>query len=301
MKNLFLFIIGFIFTSTQAQKIKIKKDIIYFNKHEAGQIKKNKIEDSLASRKIKAYKVYDKNNQHVFDVEMKFIASPLYGKDKLYSYYVVKYIPTQKEAAINDPNFYLGKKKIIKYLYDNVLFDENGANMDGVEININMADSIPVKIKQEIEKDKEKTKDGYYIINRVKSDPVFFKYIETKDDFSFLNAKTVTTQKYAIYQGKLDPKTGFYQRKTLIGYLLLEYPRGNTKVKPKNIVILNTKNVAVAKVNTFDYHMYFPYKEIPYKARMNKGNEPYSTIFRTKPVLDKANMITLDLIKNNRL
>ncbi len=301
MKNLFLLFISFVFISTQAQKIKVKKDIIYIDKEEVGKIKKRKVEDSLATRKFNLYEIYDKNNQHVFDVGMKFMTSPLYHKDKLYTYYTVKYIPTQKEAAINDNNFYLGKKKIVKYLYDNVLFDQNGANMDGIEINIDMADSIPVKVKQELEKEKEKIKDGYYIINRVKSDPIFFKYIETNDGFSFLNEKTVTTQKYAIYQGKKDPKTGFYLRKTLIGYLLVEYPRGNTKMKPQNIVILNTKNVAVAKVNTFDYHMYFPYKEIPYKKRMNKGNEPYSTIFRTQPVLEKANMIILDLIKNNRL
>jgi len=301
MKNLFLLLIPLIFIGAKAQKIKVKNDIIYIDKEEAGQMKKRQVEDSLATRKFNIYEIYDKNNQHVFDVGMKFMASPIYRKDKLYTYYTVKYVPTQKEAAINDENFYLGKKKIVKYLYDNVLFDQNGVNMDGVEINIEMSDTIPTKIKKEIEKEKQQIQDGYYIINRVKTDPVFLKYIDTTDDFSFLNSKPVTTQKYAIYQGLKDPETGFYKRKTLIGYLLIEYPQGSLKAKPKNIIILNTKKVAVAKVNTRDYHMYFPYKEIPYDTRRQKGNEPYSTIFRTGSVLEKANMIILDLIKNNRL
>jgi len=301
MKKLLLSFISFTLISVQAQKIKIKKDIIYIDKQEVGQIHKRKVKDSLASRKIKIYEIYDKNKQHVFDVGFKLMASPLYKKEKIYTYYTVKYVPTQKEAAINDKNFYLGNKKIVKYLYNNSLLDKNGVNMDGVEVNINMADSIPAKIKEQIEQEQQKLKDANLIVNREKKDPVFLEYISTENNFSFFRGAPVTTKKYAIYQGVLDPAKNFFKRKTLIGYLLIEYPRENTTLRYNDLVFLNINNIAVAKVNTFDYYMYFPYKEIPYKTRMNAGNEPYSTIFKTKSVLDKANMIITDLIKDNRL
>jgi hypothetical protein len=114
-----------------------------------------------------------------------------------------------------------------------------------------------------------------FIVDRVKTDPVFaiFKHTIPADGISFVGR--VTHSIYIIVQGIKDPYTNQFTSFAEIGYAVAEEPVGNKigwSVNPPfdyrphpasdyGLFIFNIKNVPLASHRFLTYKHYHPYTE----------------------------------------
>lgn len=275
-KNTVLFLMLLLTVSINAQKIKVKKGNILVDKVKFGTIEK------LKNKKDGRYAIVKNNNgEDIFKTMMLHEKSKIYDK-KIVSYPAIICIQEKDTFAIDDTFFYIGEKKISKYLVKNRLLNENGVNKENLTNHLAEVNSKGKYALELINDEKYLIENSKYIVDRDTEAEVFIeKMLYPFSLRSKPDRKTRSESFYAIYQGTDE------ENRNLIGYAITEI--SNTHID--HVIITNSKKVPIAYFDNLNRITLFPYHD----------NRDLKKRLDLSKVIPSIYSFAYDLIKDNKI
>jgi len=273
---LFYFLLFFTFC-IHAQKIKVKKGVVYIDKQKVGHVEKIKTDNDYY------FQVTNIQNEKFCKVKQIAIPSLLFKGDKEYPHRIIYGDKIKDTIGITEKNYWLNSKRSIEYLSIIGLVSKSGFQTEKINDLVSKTSKYPEWIQKEIDAEKllvEHT--NHKVLRKVSDNTIILKELETTETRGQIKRVPVKSTKLNIFQ-----KNG--EEEILIGYAIKEVESisGYTYY-----YIFNTKDVPLSFYDTFKYKIYYPYKE--YGLTNNK----------LKTIEGVENIITemaLDLVVANKL
>ena len=257
---------------SSAQKIKVKKGEILVDNEKIGSLEKIKVKKAT-----NYYTVKDNNENVVFHFKLITEKSNLFHKFRRHNYYIVECPSENDTIGIENDFFYLGQKKIAKYLVKNNLLDKNGINASKLKEKLVATATKPAYHLKKIKEEEAFLKNINYKVERNIKSPIFVKKISSGMHASKIDGLGVPQTKYNIYQGENE------QNKTLIGHAFLEF-RGPTKPMPE-LIFTNVKKAPIAHSDNFRLYSFSPFEEIKIKSGRKRLDTPVQAIYQIAQIL----------------
>ena len=226
MKKLFIITI-LISGLINAQKIKVKDGEVFLDKNKVALIEKVKIKG-----RNNYFKVFDLENNHLFNGKLVLEESKFFGNLKQNLYFIIECLEQKDSIGIEDTWFALTEKGITKFLVKNKILTTNGFDSKQLEDVLSNTQSKPKFAREKSEVDEEYIKNLNYLVKRDKSQALFVERLNTKSSYSLIGSRSVTQTKFELFQGKES------SNKALIGYAYYEMP----EMGRGELIICNSKN-----------------------------------------------------------
>ena len=276
MKKLFIITI-LISGLINAQKIKVKDGEVFLDKNKVALIEKVKIKG-----RNNYFKVFDLENNHLFNGKLVLEESKFFGNLKQNLYFIIECLEQKDSIGIEDTWFALTEKGITKFLVKNKILTTNGFDSKQLEDVLSNTQSKPKFAREKSEVDEEYIKNLNYLVKRDKSQALFVERLNTKSSYSLIGSRSVTQTKFELFQGKES------SNKALIGYAYYEMP----EMGRGELIICNSKNVPIGYFDNFKHYTFYPLTELKIKSgNLIRLDKPVECIYQFTQLLVDENKL----------
>ncbi|MFD2562700.1 hypothetical protein [Aquimarina rubra] len=265
MKRLLLVLFLFISAFSFAQKIKIKKGEVFFDKVKVAHIEK------IKAKGLRHFQVSDLDKKPLFRAGDLKEYSLLFHSDKWYSYNAFFGDQLKDTLLINSKNHYfLSKKKIFQLAIEMGIFNAEGFHASKAEELIAQTPKRPERIIKKLDKERKLLSGKGHRVNRDFSDlNIYLIPYPSKKAYSQLNKSMVDRVEYDIYIGNPNNDD---ESATLIGSAIRE----TGTVRGEYFFIFNTKKFPLASYHSMTFKIYGNKKELgimDHDIKVNMGSK----------------------------
>ncbi|WP_299610691.1 hypothetical protein [uncultured Aquimarina sp.] len=265
MKHLLLATFLLIFSFSFAQKIKIKKGEVFFDKVKVAHIEKIKVKG------LRHFQVSDLDKKPLFRAGDLKKYSLLFHSDKSYPYNAFFGDQLKDTLLINSKNHYfLSKKKIFQLAIEMGIFNAEGFHQSKANELILESLKIPERIVKKLDKERKLLSGkGHRVDRDFKDMDIHLVAHSSKKAFSQLNKSMVDQVNYDIYIGNPNIEEN---NSVLIGSAIREIGT----VSGEYFFIFNTKKFPVASFHSMTFKIYSIKKELElmdHNIRLTMGSK----------------------------
>ncbi|MBL4745141.1 MAG: hypothetical protein JKY08_02110 [Flavobacteriaceae bacterium] len=262
---------------SNSQSVKVKKGNILLDGQKFGSIEKIKVKGANNYLQIK-----DNNQNVIFNAKLIVEDSKIYGNKKKHVYFMIDCVKEKDTIGIENLGFYLGQKKVVKYLVKNKLINTEGVNNSKLNTLLANTTSKPSFVLDDFKIEDELIKNINFKVNRDTNNPVFVE--KTINAKLKLKPKTSSTHlKYEILQG--EDKTN----RALIGYAFIEYSISSSR---PYLVITNSKGSPIAYFDNINHYTLYPQEQFKFELlKMKRLDTPVEAIYQiTQYLIEKEKL-----------